>query len=206
MALEQEIDGPIGNWPENTTRETSGRETWLRPNRRALWFGSVPPTLIFLLGAWVTFAAERPVAQWRWWIGGGLMLVGITLVGAMISQMRRPRIAYGDGKVQFYLRSTAPIAIPVEFVEAFFLGQGPLALPGAPPEGVTVNLVARISQRAPEWSEQEVKPAFGRWSEGYVTIRGTWCEPLNGELIRRLNRRLREVTEETAVKIANTAE
>jgi hypothetical protein len=42
-----------------------------------------------------------------------------------------------------------------------------------------------------------VKPALGAWCDSYVTIRGTWCEPLNGELIRRLNRRLREVTEQT---------
>ena len=178
------------------------RETWLRPNCRALWFGSVPPALFFLLGAWITFAAEQPAASWRWWIGGGLMLFGGTLVGAMLGQMRRPRIAYGDGKVQFYLRSTAPIAVPVELVEAFFLGQGPMALAGATQESATVNLVARISQRAPEWNEREVKPAFGSWSEGYVTIRGTWCEPLNGELIRRLNRRLREVTEERAGQTA----
>jgi hypothetical protein len=26
-----------------------------------------------------------------------------------------------------------------------------------------------------------------------VTIRGTWCEPLNNDLVRRLNRRLKEV-------------
>jgi hypothetical protein len=186
MAAQREVNLPIG----------AKRETWLRPNRRALWYGSVPPTLFFLLGAWVTFGAEQPMATWRLWIGAALMLAGGTLVGAMLVQMRRPRIAYGDGMVLFYLRTATPIAIPVELVEAFFLGQGPLALPGAPSEGATVNLVARLSRRAPEWSEREVKPAFGRWSEGYVTIRGTWCEPLNGELIRQLNRRLREVTEE----------
>jgi len=178
------------------------RETWLRPNRRALWFGTVPPTLFFLLGAWITFGTEQPAATWRWWIGGALMLVGGSLAGVMLSQMRRPRIAYSDGEVQFYLRSTTPIAIPVELVEAFFLGQGPLAVPGAPQESATVNLVARISQRAPEWSQREVKPALGAWCDGYVTIRGTWCEPLNGELIRRLNRRLREVTEERASQAA----
>ena len=178
------------------------RETWLRPNRRALWFGCVPPALIFLLGLSIACATEQPAADWRWWIGGGLMLLGGALVGTMFVQMRRPRIAYGDGKVMFYLRTATPIAVPVELVEAFFLGQGPLALPGAPSESATANLVARLSQRAPEWSECEVKPAFGRWSGGYVTIRGTWCEPLNGELIRRLNRRLREVTEERASQTA----
>jgi hypothetical protein len=58
-----------------------------------------------------------------------------------------------------------------------------------------VNLVARLSQKAPEWEKVDVKPAIGRWCEGYVTIRGMWCEPLNGEVVRRLNRRLREIRE-----------
>ena len=57
----------------------------------------------------------------------------------------------------------------------------------------TVNLVARLSQRHTEWAQQEVKPALGSWCDGYVTIRGAWCEPLNGELIRKLNRRLKEI-------------
>ena len=172
------------------------REIWLRPNRRALWFGTVPPALLFLIGAWLFFGIEQPIALWRLWVGLGMMSVGITLAAGLIGQMRRPRIAYCDGQVLFDLRSSSPIAVPVEHVEAFFLGQGPLALPGAAQEGATMNLVARISQRAPEWSHQEVKPALGRWCDGYVTIRGTWCEPLHGELIRRLNHRLREVSEE----------
>jgi hypothetical protein len=67
---------------------------------------------------------------------------------------------------------------------------------GKPAE--TVNLVARISQKAPQWAKVDVKPALGNWCEGYVTIRGTWCEPLDGEVIRRLNRRLREIREGAA--------
>jgi hypothetical protein len=115
--------------------------------------------------------------------------------------MHRPRIAYQDGQVLFYLRSGSPIAIPVEFVEAFFLGQGPLALPGQPRHAdSTVNLVARISQRATAWSARDVKPALGRWCDGYVTICGAWCEPLNGEIVRRLNRRLLEVSESSQAR------
>jgi hypothetical protein len=56
-----------------------------------------------------------------------------------------------------------------------------------------VNLVARLSQKAPEWMQAPVKQALGEWREGYVTIRGTWCEPLTIEVIRRLNARLREL-------------
>ena len=114
-------------------------------------------------------------------------------------QLLRPRIAYGDGHVQFYLRAGAPIAVPVQIVEAFFLGQGPAYLPGmAEDSQETVNLVARLSQKEAEWQKLEVKPALGRWCEGYVSIRGTWCEPLTNEVIRRLNRRLGEVSREVA--------
>jgi hypothetical protein len=95
--------------------------------------------------------------------------------------------------VLFYLRSGQPLAVPVEIVEAFFVGQGPATLPGGLATQETANLVARLAQRATEWAERDVKRALGRWCGGYVTIRGTWCEPLNTDLVRRINRRLAEV-------------
>ncbi|MCI0335247.1 MAG: hypothetical protein L0228_18715, partial [Planctomycetes bacterium] len=79
-------------------------------------------------------------------------------------------------------------------VESFFVGQGPATLPGGiASRQQTANLVARLSQRDTEWARQQVKPALGNWCNGYVTIRGTWCEPLSPELIRWLNRRLKDV-------------
>lgn len=124
-------------------------------------------------------------------LASAILIVGIVL------QMRRPRIAYRAGKVHFFLTSRTPHAVPVEVVEAFFIGQGPACLPGASNQKTrSVNLVARLSQRAPDWAEREVKPALGQWREGYVSIRGTWCEPLTGEVVRRLNRRLNEVQKE----------
>jgi hypothetical protein len=64
-----------------------------------------------------------------------------------------------------------------------------------------VNLIARLSQRHTEWASQKVRPSLGRWCDGYVTIRGTWCEPLNSELIRRINRRLKEVKHEVEEQV-----
>jgi hypothetical protein len=144
------------------------------------------------------------------WLAWGMVIVGMLLALGLVGQLRRPRIAFRDGQVLFNLRSASPVAVPVEVVEAFFLGQGPANLSnvgGKPAE--TVNLVARLSQKAPEWAKVPVKPALGNWCEGYVTIRGTWCEPLDGEVIRRLNRRLREIREAgakpTPVASANSA-
>lgn len=167
------------------------REIWLRPNRRAIGFGTVPPLLLGGLGVWMTSG----LGGWGRWLGIGVMLLAAALVAVLLLQLRRPRLAYDDGHVLFFLKSGPPIAVPVNVVEAFFVGQGPSLLPGHSGSGdATINLVARLSQRERQWAHQEVKPALGHWCDGYVTIRGTWCEPLNGELVRRLNRRLHDVT------------
>lgn len=178
------------------------RETWVETNGRALWFGMIPPALLFVLGVCMPMMFDTSQNGWATWTAVGMIAVGSALVTGLLVQTMQPRVAFADGQVLFYLRHGPPIAVPVELVEAFFLGQGPLVLPGAPQRDSTVNLVARISQRDPSYAEREVKPALGRWSESYVTIRGTWCEPLHGELIRRLNHRLREVTEERASQTA----
>jgi hypothetical protein len=172
-------------------------EIWLRTNRRALCFGAVPPALFTLLGAYVLFGLSPTARAWWHWIGGVMVVIGLFNVLILLLQLREPRIGYMEGQVWFYLGSKAPIAVPVRVVEAFFLGQGPTLLPGSEKRrDATANLVARLSQRDTEWAKRDVKPTLGRWEDGYVTIRGTWCEPLNGELVRRINRRLREVTEE----------
>ncbi len=169
------------------------REIWLSPNRRAIWFGCVPPLVMASLGAWLTFGtSESATGLWSK-VGIGLLVFGVGLAALLACLLRRPRIAYHEGEVLFYLRSGPPIAVPAHIVEAFFMGRGPVELPGLRVRDETVNLVARLSQRHADWARREVKPALGKWDESYVTIRGTWCEPLNTSLVRRLNHRLHEV-------------
>jgi hypothetical protein len=168
-------------------------EVWLQPNRRVLLWAMVPTTALAIVGGVLVARSSGLIMQI---VGGALAAIGVTMGLGLLNQLRQPRIAFCNGKVLFKLRSGPPVGVPEQFVEAFFLGQGPANLPavgGKPAE--TVNLVARISQKAPDWAKVEVKPALGNWCEGYVTIRGAWCEPLNGEVIRRLNRRLRELRE-----------
>jgi hypothetical protein len=172
------------------------RETWLRPNRRAIWFGCVPPAMVAAFGLFLVVGASASNSQWLRWVGVALVAGSVALIAALVAQSRRPRIAYQNGRVLFYLRASRPIAVPVGIVEAFFLGQGPSTLPGGLQRQESINLVARISQRANEWASQDVKPSLGNWCDGYVTIRGTWCEPLGTDLVRRLNRRLKEVQTE----------
>jgi hypothetical protein len=171
------------------------REIWLKTNRRALFFGMVPLALIVGLGVALIFRARAFEIVWLQWLGVAMWIGGGLLMGILATQLTRPRVAYDDGQVLFYLRTGLPLAVPVEHVEAFFIGQGPVMIPGAPQHDVSVNLVARLSQREPSYAQREVKPALGAWSDGYVVIRGTWCERIGTDLVRRLNRRLREVTE-----------
>lgn len=177
-------------------------EVWLRSNRRVLVIGLVPGVAICCGAVALLFTTD---VSWVRWIAGIAFVVGLLLAGVVARQLIRPRVGYADRHVLFYLQAGDPIAVPVQIVEAFFLGQGPAYLPGTPEDSQeTVNLVARLSQKEADWQKRDVKPALGRWCEGYVSIRGTWCEPLTNEVIRRLNRRLTEVSREAAQQTPNS--
>jgi hypothetical protein len=90
--------------------------------------------------------------------------------------------------LEFFLRLDGPVRVPIEHVEAFLLGQGPAWLPGKRMErAATITLVVKLSERVKEWEHVAVFPAWGSWCDHYVTIRGTWCEPLSLEVVNRLN-------------------
>jgi hypothetical protein len=112
-----------------------------------------------------------------------------------IALARQPRLAYSDGRLLVYLRRLGPLAVPIDLVEAFLLGQGPSWLAGKKHGRTeTTTLVIRLADRAVDWSHRDVDPVLGSWCDGYITIRGTWCEPLTLELVNRLNLRLHQVT------------
>jgi len=134
-------------------------------------------------------------------LGAGCLGFALLLLVGLTRQILQPRIAYDDGQVLFFLKNRGPIAVPVDVVEAFFQGESLAHLPGETRhQAKSVNLIARLSQRDTDWHHRDVKPALGGWAEGYVTIRGTWCEPITGDVIRRLNRRLGEVTRNRQAK------
>ncbi|MEM8946611.1 MAG: hypothetical protein AAGD11_15670 [Planctomycetota bacterium] len=173
-------------------------EVWLRPNRRVLLLAMVPITLLHGAGIYAFRVRGDLIPVWL----SGLVVIatGALLLG-LIWQSLKPRIAYRNGQVLFFLRTGAPFAVPIKVVEAFFQGEGLAHLPAGPQDGAkSVNLIARLSQRHAEWQQRDVKPALGRWDEGYITVHGTWCEPIDGEVIRRLNRRLAEVTRQDSAQ------
>jgi len=167
-------------------------EIWLTSNRRVILMSMLPLGLLGALGLAILWRDTPSLLNL---VATLCLIFSLAMLTGLLLQLYRPRIAYRDGHVLFYLQARHPIAVPVQVVEAFFLGQGPAHLPVATASNTkSVNLVARLSQRATEWTHKDVKPALGQWSDGYVTIRGTWCEPLTGELVRRLNRRLSEIS------------
>lgn len=139
-------------------------------------------------------ALPASAPSWLRVVGGGLFGLGVATLVILLLQMRQPRLAYQDRHLLIFLRSGAPFRVPIEHVECFWLGQAPSMLPGTQNENSEVAaVVVRIADKAAEWRHQDVSPQLGKWCEGYVTIRGTWCEPLNIDVVNRLNTRLAEV-------------
>ena len=58
-----------------------------------------------------------------------------------------------------------------------------------------LTVVIRLAELPQDWADVPgIKPALGKWCGGYITIRGTWPEPLKCfHLVNGLNRRLAEV-------------
>ena len=119
------------------------------------------------------------------------MAFGALMVSFLVAGMFRPRVGYAAGNLLVYLRDGAPIEIPIEIVEVFFRGQGPSHVgKGAVSEAETSNIVIRLAEKAEEWHKGSVKPALGQWCEGYITLHGAWCEPIDREALENLNSRL----------------
>lgn len=170
------------------------RETWLKPNRRALLVALVLPMSLVVAGGGLAAALRGHSTAV---FGLGLLLAAVGLLGTwgLILLLRLPRLAFENGCLLVYLRGWQPERVPIELVEVFFAGQGPSLMPRvrgqdseSPSEVATI--VVRLAESAPHWAQRRVNRSLGHWCEGYITIRGTWCEPLSPELILDLNRRL----------------
>ncbi|MEX2173099.1 MAG: hypothetical protein WD872_01970 [Pirellulaceae bacterium] len=170
-------------------------EVWLGNNRRALWMGMALPALLAaasLTGLWWVVLTGQ-----HWALGllfVALCAAPLWLLGELLYALAHPRLAYERGELLVYFSPTAATRVPIEIVECFFLGQGPSELPklnGREPE--TSNVVVRLAESATDWKQREVRPTFGHWCEGYITIRGSWCEPIDRNLMQRLNQRLAEI-------------
>jgi hypothetical protein len=175
----------------------SKREIWLETNRRAILVGLIPAALATtLLVAWACLTNLWSVRILACGIAVPLAVVTVLLAW----WLRVPRLAYRDGMLQVYLRGFDVLEVPIEHVECFFRGQGESLVGRAaadavqPPQATTI--VVRLAEAAHDFQRREVRRELGGWCEGYITIRGTWCEPIDADLLTRLNRRLVEVHRE----------
>jgi hypothetical protein len=176
----------------------SMKHVWLRTNRRVMLALAVP---LALLAAAAAVAIADP---WQWgWIARGVgIAVAVPAVlglAALLLLARQPRVAFADGRVLFYVRLGRATAIPLDVVECFLLGQGPALLPGEQyAQTATTTVVVRLCERAEEWSRGEFHPLLAAWCDGYITLRGTWCEPLTVDVVSRMNRLLHEASQQAA--------
>jgi len=173
-------------------------EAWLKTNRRALALGmALPGIVLAAAGAALVWAIGSGQA---WYVQLPLLIIAavpLWMIGELLYALLRPRIGYESGELLVFLEPTRPTRVPIDIVEVFFLGQGPSELPqlkGREPE--TKNIVIRLAESATDWKHRDVRPSFGQWCEGYITLRGSWCEPITPVLMRRLNQRLADVQRE----------
>jgi hypothetical protein len=188
-------------------------ETWLQANRRAFLLPigaaiAIEAVALILFG--LRFLGSEPLVKpteslWFW------VLLSIAFAAFVIGSLlffiaRVPRILYADGRVKFFVRFGPPVEVPVEHVEAFLLGRGPIFFSDDRRETKeTTTLLVRIAERAHDYHNVTTAPLLAAWCGNQATIRGTWTEPLGLELVNRLNQRLYDVKQVRAAANASGA-
>lgn len=109
----------------------------------------------------------------------------------------QPRLAITDHELFVYLRPNYrdPFRVPLDVVEVFFIGQGAVSgvEPGQPKDyqgAVAANVIVRLAEAATDWHHRDVHLWLGVWDEGYITVRGLFCENIDQEVLKRMNKQL----------------
>jgi len=163
------------------------REIWLLPNRRIFALGMVFPGVVTLLGLMLIWQ------KWGWIWGLALSVAGLSFALLIAWQMSVPRMAHRGGELLVYLRFGRPLRLPLEFVECFFLSSGAGQITTARGDLPVRNLVLRIAERATDYQSSGARTTYGSWADGYINFYGIWCEPLDLELVQKLNSKLASV-------------
>lgn len=167
---------------------------WVRTNPRPFLAALCAVALVSV--GLVLVAAFAWNVIWLRWVLGTLIFVSLAYSVWLVWQARLPRVGLKDEKLLLFLTASRAIPVPLEHVECFLLGQGPTFLGKSKSETATLSI--RIAERATEFQQQNVLRFLASWCNGYVTIRGTWTEPLTVDLVRRLNSQLADAKEITA--------
>ena len=162
----------------------------LRCNVRVHWLLMFPYLGLQFVGLAMVVVALQGSRTPLGLLGGACCVIGAGGVLRRAIAMRKPRLRIEDDFVRVNLGKTST-EVPIDVVECFFLGQGPTNIPtqsGDPME--SSNVIVRLAESAQEWHRRDVTSALGSWCEGYITLKGTWCEPISLELVNRLNHQL----------------
>ncbi len=173
-------------------------EIWLRGNRRVYLIALIPGMIVLCGSAFIFSNAFFASPLWLRFIAAIMCgFAGVTNTSLLL-WLKRPLLAYSAGHLLVYLRPPQVVRVPIEFVEVFFAGQSETHMPRSRRQTTdqmpeSRNVVVRLAERATQFQQHPVKPSLGSWEEGYIVVRGTWSEPINKELFRRLNRRLIDI-------------
>lgn len=174
-------------------------EIWLHANRRL----AIPIIAVLDLAASGVAAAAFITGWGTTWgtIAFALAAAVVMLVvPGLFFVACQPRISSDGRTVKLGVRFGLPVAVPIEFVEAFLLGKGPTYLPGYDDYRTeATTLIVKLADRAAEFEKLETNLRIAAWCGHYVTFRGTWTEPLSVELVNRLNERLHAAQQAVAV-------
>ena len=196
------------NHVQDNSLSDNAHEVWLHGNRRVYTIALVPGVIILCGSVFVLTNTFFEAQLWLRVIAAILCgFAGVTNTSLLL-WLRRPLLAYSAGHLLVYLQPPQIIRVPIEFVEVFFAGQSETHMPqprtqttGPAPE--SRNIVVRLAERATQFQQHPVKPSLGSWDDGYIVVRGTWSEPINKELFRRLNQRLIQIHRLQKISIEN---
>ena len=163
-------------------------EVWLQSNRRPFLLTAVVALVVGVICSALGTIFIDTCGVWFWYAA---VPASATIAVLAWYAADRPRIAFDGRSLLLGIRNGSPIAVPIELVEAFLLGKGPTYLSGKDDRKTeATTLILRVSERAPEFEKLETNLRLAAWCGHYVTMRGTWTEPLSVDLVNRLNQRL----------------
>ncbi len=167
-------------------------ERWLHTNRRAALVSTILAAGLLaglnVGGRLLAGGLGRPIGLGAWAVVG--IVDGLILAG-WCRFAWQPRLRFRNGKLLIHIRYLWPVSLPVEVVECIFLGRNTVPWPEHVVGALhTLSVVVRLAERAEPWRQGSVNPLLAQWRDGYITLRGEWCEPLDGPLLQQLNQRL----------------
>ena len=172
-------------------------ETLLRSNRRAASMLCVaaawPAVLGLLLLAWGRRIDQTIIS----WTGVLMVLVGVLLVRRQLVLLIPPRLGAGTRSFTGLRARIHSLAGAAGRCRVFFywpsaqrVARG--ASDGWPSRERDRRGAIGRTGHASGISDASIR-SLGKWCDGYITIFGVWCEPLDGDFVNRMNHRLAEV-------------